>query len=344
MPPVRSPRLRAMVLAAGFGLRMWPLTLLRAKPVLPVLNRPLLHWTLERLARHGVGEVVVNLHHLPESVTSALGDGRAFGLRIRYSREREILGTAGGPRAVRELFGDEPFLLVNGDMLFDFDLRALVARHHASGARATLALRPNPDPRAYGAVITDRRGRIRAIKGRPRRTRGTISLFAGVHVLDPTLLDLLPPGRSDSVHDLYVPLLGEGAFLQGVRVRGAWYDLGRPRLYRDTQLRLMPGRGRDRCLVDPGAGLGPGARVRRSVIGRGARVAAAARVERSVVWEDARVERDARLEGALVVTGAVVREGEHAQDVVVLPTSALAGAGVGGKVERRGDMTWVALT
>jgi mannose-1-phosphate guanylyltransferase len=330
-----------MVLAAGLGLRMRPLTLLRAKPVLPVLNRPLVHWTLERLARHGVRDVVVNLHHLPASVTRAVGDGRAFGLRIRYAREREILGTAGGPRAVRELFGREPLLLVNGDVLFDFDLGALVARHRASGARATLALRPNPDPRRYGAVITDDRGRIRAIGGRPRPRRGVVSLFTGVHVLDPALLERLPRGPSDSVRDLYVPLLAEGAFLQGVRVRGAWYDLGRPRLYRDTQLRLVPGHGR--CVVDPAARVEPGARVRRSVIGRGARVGAAARIERSVLWEGARVERDARVEGAVVVTGAVVRRGEHARDVVVLPTASLSGADMGGDLERRGDMTWAVL-
>jgi NDP-sugar pyrophosphorylase family protein len=333
-----------MVLAAGLGLRMRPLTLLRAKPVLPVLNRPLLHWTLRVLARHGFRDVVVNLHRLPESVTAALGDGRAFGLRIRYARERELLGTAGGPRAVRDLLGDGPLLLVNGDCLFDFDLRALVARHRASGARATLALRANPDPRAYGAVITDRRGRIRAIGGRPRRAGGTVSLFAGVHVLDPELLDLLPAGPSDSVRDLYVPLLEHGGFLQGVRVRGAWYDLGRPRLYRDTQLRLVPGRGRHRSLVDPGARVGPGARVRRSVIGRAAQVGAGARVERSVVWESARIEPGARVEGAVVVTGAVVRSGERARDVAVLPTGSLTEAGLGEGVARRGDMTWVILT
>ena len=100
-----------MVLAAGLGLRMRPLTLLRAKPVLPVLNRPLLRWTFERLARHGVTDVVVNLHHLPDTVTTLAGDGRDLGLRVTYVREKRILGTGGGPRAVRDFFGDQPFLL-----------------------------------------------------------------------------------------------------------------------------------------------------------------------------------------------------------------------------------------
>ena len=334
--------MKAMVLAAGVGQRMRPLTLLRAKPVLPVLNRPLLHWTLARLARAGVREIVVNLHHLPDTVTSALGDGRAFGLRVLYSREPTILGTAGGPRAVRDFFGDAPFLLVNGDVLFDFDLKRLVARHVSSGACATLALRANPG--GYTAVVTDRRGRILSIGGRPRPARGTSSMFASVHVVDPALLDRLPAGASDSVQDLYVPLLAEGAHLLGVRTRGAWYDLGRPSLYRDAQLRLVPGKGRDRALVDPEARVAPGVRPRRSVIGAGARVGAGAGVERSVLWEGAVVEPGARLSGAIVATGGVVRTGEVARDVVVLPTAALRRDGTpGGPVELRRDMAWLKL-
>ena len=137
--------MRAMVLAAGYGLRMRPLTRLVAKPALPVLNRPLLHWTLERLARAGVREVIVNTHHLADTVESAARGARGLGLKVRTVREEpEILGTGGGPRAVRDWLGKGPVLLVNGDVLFTMDLRALVARHRARGARATLALRPNP--------------------------------------------------------------------------------------------------------------------------------------------------------------------------------------------------------
>jgi len=334
--------MKAMVLAAGHGLRMRPLTLLRAKPVLPVLNRPLLDGTMARLARAGVKDVVVNLHHLPETVTRALGDGRRFGVRIRYAREATLLGTGGGPRAVREAFGEEPLLVVNGDVLFDFDLRRLVAAHRASGARATLALRPNPVPHAYSAVVSDRRGRILSIAGGPRRARGTASMFASVHVLDPALLDRLPDGPSDSVRDLYLPLLAEGERLQGVRFRGAWYDFGRPSLYRDAQLRLIPGRGPDRALVDRTVRLGATARVRRSVIGARARVGAGARVERSVLWDGAVVEPGARAAGAIVTTGAVVRAGERAEGVVVMPGAALASGGeAGGRVEWRGEMAWV---
>jgi NDP-sugar pyrophosphorylase family protein len=224
-----------MLLAAGLGTRMRPLTRLLAKPALPVLNRPLAHWTLERLARHGVRDVVVNLHHLPASVRRVIGDGRAFGLRIAYSHEAEILGTGGGLRRVRRRLGDDAVLIVNGDVLFDFDLTALAARHARSGAAVTLALRPNPDPRRYGPVVT-RGDRVVWLPGVPRpRRRGRVWLFTGVQVIDPALLERLGPGPADSVRDLYAPLVRAGADVRGVRVKGAWYDLGTPAAYLASQ-------------------------------------------------------------------------------------------------------------
>jgi NDP-sugar pyrophosphorylase family protein len=329
-----------MVLAAGLGQRMRPLTLLRAKPVLPVLGRPLVAFTLQKLARAGVREAIVNLHHLPETITAALGDGRRFGLRIRYASEPVILGTGGGPRAVRDFFGSEPVLLVNGDVFFGLDLGELVARHRRSGALATLALRRHPDPGAYSTVVSDRRGRILSIAGRPRAASGVDSMFAGAHVLEPRLLERLPAGASDSVRDLYIPLLAEGANLAGVRSSAAWYDFGRPALYRDAQLRLLGGRGER--LVAASASVSATAQVRRSVVGARARVGAGARVERSVLWDGARVEAGARAVRAIVTTGAVVRTGERAESVIVMKADAL-GPGRPSGCETRGEMAWVEI-
>lgn len=310
-----------MVLAAGLGTRLRPLTRLLAKPALPVLNRPLLHWTLERLAQHGVKRVVINLHHLPETVVAAAQDGRAFGLDVRYSLEPRILGTGGGLRQARRLLGNDPLLVVNGDVAFDFDLGRLMARHHASGARATLALQPNPDPRQYGPVVTDASGRILSLAGRPRPARGRVSLFTGIHVLDPALLDRLPSGRCDSVRDLYAPLVEAGERLLGVRVRGAWYDLGAPRSYLESQLEMLAtgfgGRPRRACLVDATARIAAGARVVRSVVGPGAVVEAGARIERSLVWGGVRVGRGARVNGSVVA--ADVAPGASVEEQVVVP-------------------------
>jgi NDP-sugar pyrophosphorylase family protein len=311
-----------MVLAAGLGLRMRPLTLLRAKPALPVLNRPLLHWTLELLRRHGVTDVVINLHHLPASVRKTVGDGRAFGLHVSYSYEKKILGTAGGPRKVRRFFGDEPFFLVNGDVLFDFDLTDLLRRHVASRARATLALKAHRKVGAYGGIVTGPGGFIRALAGLPRPVRGRPLLFTGVHVLDPDLLDRLQPGPSDSVRDLYAPLVAEGQRLLGVRVSGAWYDFGSPSLYLASQLSMTSsgfrGAGAARQ-VHPEARIHPRARVTRSVVGAGTVVDEGAVVSGSVLWESVEVGRGARVNGSVLATGVRVAAGEAVEREVVLP-------------------------
>jgi NDP-sugar pyrophosphorylase family protein len=315
-----------MVLAAGLGTRMRPLTLLAAKPVLPVLNRPLLHWTLERLARDGVRDVIVNTHHRPASVRRALGDGRAFGLRLTYAHERRILGTGGGPRAVRAFFGREPFLLVNGDVLFDFDLAAIVAHHRASGASVTLVLKEHEEVKAYGGVITRGDGSILSIAGLPRPVPGKGALFTGVHVLDPALLERLPPGPSDSVRDLYAPLLAEGARLQGLRVRSAWYDFGSPSLYLASQITLLSrgfGGVPRRLLVHPEARVHSGARLRRCIVGRRCVVEEGAEISDSVLWDGVRVGRGARVHRAILATGARVSGGRHLEGKVVIPARRL---------------------
>jgi NDP-sugar pyrophosphorylase family protein len=319
-----------MVLAAGIGTRMRPLTLRRAKPTLPVLNRPLIHWTLERLAAAGVTDVVVNLHHRPASVRAVVGDGSEFGLRVIYSEERRILGTAGGPRQVRGFFGSEPFLLVNGDVLFDFDLPQLLLRHRQAGARASLALLPNPAPRRYTPVVSGRDGWIRSIAGRPAVAQGRrgvsktdrdVSLFTGIHVLDPALLERLPPGPSDSVRDLYLPLLESGESLLGVRVRGDWYDFGEPSRYLASQLALL-GVGRRsrsrRSLIHPEAVVAETARVTSSVVGPKAVIGEGAVVEESVLWGGARIGPGARVASAILDGSARVGSGETLRGRIVM--------------------------
>jgi len=309
-----------MILAAGLGTRMRPLTLLKAKPALPVMNRPLLHWTLELLARSGVTEVMINTHYLPATVKEAVGDGRKFGLRATYSHEPKILGTGGGPRKVRSFFGDEPFILVNGDMVFDFDLRDLVRRHEKAQARATLALRPNPDPRRYSAVRTRKDGRVTSLAGLPRKTRGMASLFTGIHVLDPALLDRLPRGESDTVRDLYAHLVDEGEIVLGVRVRGKWFDIGSPPLYLASQRALLAagfGDAKGGVLIHSDAEVHRTARVTRSVIGAGSVIGARARVTGSILWDGVTVGDGARVADSILATGTAATEGEKMTGMVV---------------------------
>ena len=329
--------MKAMVLAAGLGLRMRPLTLLKAKPALPVLNRPLLHWTLDLLAHHGVTEVVINLHHMPATVTAAVGDGRAFGMTVAWSKERRILGTGGGPRRVRDFFGDAPFFLVNGDVLFDFDLTDLLRRHREAGARATLALVANPEPKRYSPIVTGAGGWVRALAGLPRPARGQPSLFTGIHVLDPSLLDRLPDGASDIVRDLYAPLVDEGEDILGVRTRGAWYDFGGPSLYLRSQLSMLSSgfRGLARgALIHPAARVHPRARVTRSVVGPGAVVEEGAEVVGSILWDRVRVGSGARVRGSILATGSRVEPRGRVEAQVMVPVGRLRGATAPGRTRR----------
>jgi mannose-1-phosphate guanylyltransferase len=296
--------MKAMVLAAGLGLRMRPLSALRAKPALPVLNRPLLVWTLELLARHGFRDVVVNTHHLAESVRDAVAEARGAGIRVSLSHEREVLGTGGGLRRARRLLGSGPILVVNGDVLFDFDLGELARRHRSTGAAATLALKANPDPAIYGAVVTGSDGRVRSLAGLPRRARGRASLFTGVHVVESSLLDRLQPGFADSVRDLYVPMVAAGEGIFGRRVRGAWYDLGTPALYLGAQMKLLA--RRRGSLIHPTARVERGARVTRSVLGPGCVVAEGARVSESVLWDAVTVAPAADIRRSVVASGVRV--------------------------------------
>lgn len=304
--------MKAVILAAGLGTRMRPLTDKIAKPALPVLNEPLIVRTLRSLKRAGVTEVMINLHHRPDTIRAAIPPGN-LGLKIKYSRETAILGTGGALRKIRPWLGREAFLLVNGDVVFDFDLKTLVTAHRRTGALATLALKPNSDPKKYRPVVTDRAGRILSIRGVPKGHKGMVSLFASVHVLDPVILPRLPPGPSDTVGDLYIPLLREGAHLQGVRQGGVWHDLGSPSGYLKAQTRLLAERGGKRsAVIDPSVRLGKGARVVRSAIGSGCVVEPSARVDGCVIWDGALIGAGATLRNCIVTSGTHVAKGRYA--------------------------------
>lgn len=303
--------MKAVILAAGLGTRMRPLTDKTAKPALPVLNEPLIVRTLRELKRAGVTEVMINLHHRPDTIRAAIPAGN-LGLKIKYSRETTILGTGGALRKVRGFMGRSPVFVVNGDVIFAFNLRAMVTAHRKSGALATLALKPNSNPRKYKSVVTDHTGRILSIRGLPRGRKGSISLFASVHLLEPAILDRLPAGESDTVGDLYIPLLREGAHLQGVRQPGVWHDLGSPNGYLKAQGRLLGARaGKRSVLVDSSVRVGKGARISRSVVGAGCVLEPSARVVGSVLWDGTLVKSGASLKNCIVMSGTEVEKGVY---------------------------------
>lgn len=240
--------MKAMLLAAGYGTRLRPLTESIPKPLLPIGAHPILVWNLLLLKRHGIREAIINLHYLGDQIVAALGDGSRFDMQLAYSHEPVILGTGGGVKQAAPYFEDRPFLIMNGDTLSDCDLTELIAAHQTSGAKATLAVREDPNAREWGAVMVDPQGWIRQIKNEPPRPAADSSalnafMFAGIHVIEHMVVDAIPQGPG-SIIDIYTQLLREDVPLCGYSMKGYWSDIGTPERYALAQREVSEGRYR----------------------------------------------------------------------------------------------------
>jgi mannose-1-phosphate guanylyltransferase len=214
--------MKAMVLAAGLGTRLRPLTYEISKPMVPVLDRPVMEHILDLLDRHGIEGTIANLHYFPEMIREH------FGERISYRFEQELLGTAGGVRACADFFGDDPFLVISGDALTDIDLTALAARHRETGGIATLAVKKVADTREFGVVLHDRDGRITGFQEKPRPEEALSDLGnCGIYVFDPEIFDYFPERPFvDWAKDVFPALLEHDVPFHIHEVREYWNDVG----------------------------------------------------------------------------------------------------------------------
>lgn len=236
-----------MILAAGSGSRLFPLTERRAKPTLPMANRPLLSYTLRMLADAGVDEAVINVHHWPETVVEALGDC-CEGVALHYARESSLRGTAGALLPVASFF-DETFLVVYADNLFDVDLGGLMQFHRDTGASATIGLYHAPDPTAVGIVGADETGRVLSFREKPTLAEleaapypARIGANAGIYLLEPSVLHAIPTeGAPDFGHDVFPALLASGVAIFAATVRGYVQDTGTFVGYRRAHADLLQG-------------------------------------------------------------------------------------------------------
>lgn len=295
--PDALPFRRALVLTAGLGTRLRPLTCVRAKAAVPVDGEPLVRRVIRWLVDAGVNDLVLNLHHRPETIAAVVGDGSDLGARIRYSWEQPVLGSAGGPRRALPLLTDDgdarPFLVVNGDTLTDVDLHALGDAHTRSGALVTMALIPNPRPDKYGGVALDAEGRV---VGFPRRGAPGPSLhFIGVQAAQAEAFADLEDGvAAESVLSLYPRLMRERrGSIRGFATRAAFQDIGTPADLWQTSMDLAAAAGRPGCPA-------PGARVS---------IAPGACVERSVLWDDVSVASGACVIESIVGDGVSIPPG-----------------------------------
>jgi mannose-1-phosphate guanylyltransferase len=298
--------MRALVLTAGLGTRLQPLTFARAKAAVPVDGEPLARRTIRWLVSHGIRDLVLNLHHKPESISAAVGDASDLGARVRYSWESPVLGSAGGPRRALPLLRDgaseDAFVLVNGDTLTDVDLPAMIARHRETGARVSMALIPNPRLDKYGGVLLDERHAVTAFTR--RGSPGPSFHFIGPQVVNADVFADLPDGvPAESVLEVYPRLMREHpGSVRGFVGDWSFRDIGTPADLLETSLALAAADGRadrPRC-------------------GRHVRVDPAARVIRSVLWDDVTIAAGAEIVECVVADGVTIPAGaKYARSAIV---------------------------
>lgn len=311
-----SRRLRALLLAAGKGERLRPLTAALPKPLLPVAGRPLIAHTLEALVAAGCEAIAVNLHHLGEAIAAAVGESWR-GVPIRYSREPEILGTLGAVAPLADFFaGCDALVLVNGDSLCRWPLADLVERHFRSGAAATLLTAERADPAEFGGGLAlDGGGDVLAFRGglltaRLARRR---AVFAGAHLWQPRLVERARPLFSDSVRDLFEPLLAEGERIATLATRRPWFDLGTPARYLEAaRAWALSPLAAGENFVAAGAAIAAGADVRGAVLETNSAVAAGATLRSCLLLPGARVGAGARLIETIVGPGVELPPGSEA--------------------------------
>jgi mannose-1-phosphate guanylyltransferase len=331
--------MNAVVLVGGEGTRLRPLTETVPKPLLPLVDRPILDHVLDHLMEHGVREVIMSSPYLEDTFDPFLAARRGRP-EITWVTEREPLGTGGAIVSVLDRLGDEPFLALNGDILTDLDLTAMRERHRSSGAAVTIALHHVEDARAFGLIESDPTGRITAFREKPPDpVPGEIN--AGTYVLDPSALRAWSPGRYIWIEgEIFPALITNGVPMVGFGSDAYWLDLGTPEQYLRAHADLLTGKVRGRAYdapwLGPGASVDPSARLGPAVaVGAGASVEAEAEVEASVLLSRASVGRSARVSRSIVGSRALVGAGASLVECVlgdgvrVAPGSALESVRLG---------------
>ncbi|MEP7214436.1 MAG: NDP-sugar synthase [Acidobacteriota bacterium] len=334
--------MQALILAGGKGTRLRPLTVYTPKPIVPLMNRPFLLYQLEILAKAGVTDITLSLNYQPNKIEDMLGDGSDFGVRLTYVTEPSPLGTAGAYRYAADNIR-ETTIVLNGDILTDIDISALIAAHTAKKAEATIVLTPVEDPSAYGLVETANDGSVVRFLEKPKPEQLAELKFntinAGIYVLEPAILDLIPEGENTSFeYDIFPALLeNKRRFFSYVLTSNYWRDIGNPASYLAAHKDFLQGRIKDFSrdaadeseiataaqidkvsMIGAGCVIKPGARIVNSVLGPGVHVDEKALIENSVIWPHTRIS------GLAEIRDAVIGRNCHiGKSVVVGPGSVL---------------------
>jgi len=324
--------MKALILAAGFGTRLEPLTLAVPKPMVLLVNKPIMQHNIELLKKYGFKDIIANIHYFPEQVENFFGDGSPFGARLSYSYEKKLLGTAGGVKRMASILGgiDKTFLVLSSDALTDINLSHLVSFHKKKKALATIALAEVSEPSHFGVVITDEEARIKAFQEKPEKGKALSNLVnSGIYVFEPEILDMIPKEKFyDFGKELFPLLVEKGEAIYGFPMVGYWSDVGSLSQYWRANIDALQGRlhigvpGRratkttwlgKRVKIDKTANFeGPVLVGDRTIIERGVKIKGesvigdkciieeGAEIKRSILWSDTYVGRGARIENSVI--------------------------------------------
>ncbi|HET8592018.1 MAG TPA: NDP-sugar synthase [Solirubrobacterales bacterium] len=318
--------MQALILAGGEGTRLRPLTYTVPKPVLPLAGRPHIAYVIDWLVRHGVDDVVVSCGFLAEGMRRAIAELEP-GVRIRYAEEPDARGTAGAIRFAEEMLGDR-FLVLNGDVLCDLDLTALISQHERTGARATIALHPVSDPSGYGLIHRHADGEITEFLEKPEPDQHGVDrdeINAGAYLLERSVLDEIPPDVAVSIErEVFPRLIGRGLF--GIRLEGYWIDIGTPDRFLEANWDILERRVETVVgetlegpyLVGEGSEVAPDGELRPPyVLGRECRLEGGAVIERSVVLDGCVIEEGAAVSDSILSGGVTVAAGARLDGEVI---------------------------
>jgi mannose-1-phosphate guanylyltransferase len=308
--------MKAMILAAGLGTRLDPLTKIRPKPLFPVLNRPLLGITVEQLRGMGATAVIINAHHLADQVEQFMG-GEEWGLKAEVRVEPEILGTGGGIKNCADFLQDTPFfIVVNADVYYTFDLIPAIHYHRESDNLATLVLCDHP---RFNQVGIDGEGRIVSVGEKsitPSTSETQLLTFTGIHIISPKLLDSMPSVGFFGIMEVYMELVSRGEAIRGYQMQeGDWRDIGRVEDYMDLHRDLLRQKGEP--VIDRDTSLAGDVRIEGFVcIGKGTHIKAGSIIKDSIIWDGVWIEEGSIVEDCIVGDRMKVK-GQHRREVLI---------------------------
>jgi len=315
--------LKAMILAAGVGSRLDPLTRAIPKPMVPVVNRPVIEHIVCKLKKHGFTDIRINLHYLGDVIQEYLGDGARLGVQISYAQEDKLWGDAGSVKRSQDFFGDETFLVIGGDDISDIDLSGVLRLHRERQAAATIALCVVDDPSQFGIVVTEADGRITRFLEKPKG--GDVfsnTANTGVYIFEPGVFDLIPSETFWGFgNNVFPRLLAEGRAMYGFLSTAYWQDVGSLSVYRRTNFDALNGRVAldiplahgENVQIDPTAQIGdPVALGSNVTVGAGAEIG-----ENTIIGDGCVIEPNVTLKDTILWAGARVSAGTHLERCVV---------------------------